>query len=90
MIGETFMGKEINRDGGFAGLKAGDCAVVAGFCKGGDSYRKKLLAMGITPGTMFKVVRVAPLGDPVEIQIRGYLVSLRREEASLISVSNAA
>jgi len=75
---------------GFAGLKVGDQAVVSGFCKGKDSYRKKLLAMGITPGTPFKVVRVAPLGDPVEIRVRGYLVSLRREEASLISVSKAA
>ncbi|MBR1777717.1 MAG: ferrous iron transport protein A [Alphaproteobacteria bacterium] len=75
---------------GFSGLKAGDKAVISGFSKGKDSYRKKLLAMGITPGTPFQVVRVAPLGDPVEIQIRGYLVSLRREEASLISVSQAA
>ena len=75
---------------GFAGLKAGDKAVVSGFGKGKDSYRKKLLAMGITPGTPFQVVRVAPFGDPVEIQVRGYLVSLRREEASLIAVSKAA
>ncbi|MBR1945935.1 MAG: ferrous iron transport protein A [Alphaproteobacteria bacterium] len=84
------MSEEKNRLNGFAGLKAGDKAVVAGFYKGKDSYRKKLLAMGITPGTLLKVVRVAPLGDPVEIQVRGYLVSLRREEASLISISNAA
>lgn len=75
---------------GFAGLKVGDNAVVAGFFKGKDSYRKKLLAMGITPGTPFRVVRVAPLGDPVEIQVRGYLVSLRREEAALIFVRDAA
>ena len=75
---------------GFSMLKAGDRAVVTGFFKGRDSYRKKLLAMGITPGTPFKVVRVAPLGDPVEIQIRGYLISLRKEEASLISISDAA
>ena len=84
------MGDGKNILGGFADLKAGDKAVVAGFFKGKDSYRKKLLAMGITPGTPFKVVRVAPLGDPVEIQVRGYLVSLRREEAALISVSGAA
>ena len=74
----------------FFGLKAGDDAVVSGFFEGKDAYRKKLLAMGITPGTPFRVVRVAPLGDPVEIKIRGYLVSLRREEASLISISKAA
>ena len=71
---------------GFSALKAGDKAVVSGFFKGNATYRKKLLAMGVTPGTPFEVVRVAPFGDPVEIMIRGYLVSLRREEASLISV----
>ena len=75
---------------GFSALKAGDKAVVTGFYKGKDSYRKKLLAMGITPGTPFRVVRVAPMGDPVEIQIRGYMVSLRRNEAALISISEAA
>ncbi len=84
------MSEEEQNRGGFRTLKAGDSAVVAGFFKGKDSYRKKLLAMGITPGTPFRVVRVAPLGDPVEIQVRGYLVSLRREEAALISVRDAA
>lgn len=84
------MEKEKGVLNGFTTLKAGDRAVIAGFFKGRDSYRKKLLAMGITPGTPFKVVRVAPLGDPVEIQIRGYLISLRREEAALISISDAA
>ncbi len=71
----------------FTQLKAGDKAVVAGFLRGDGAYRKKLLAMGVTPGTPFEVVRVAPFGDPVEILIRGYLVSLRREEAALISVT---
>lgn len=84
------MGDKTGEHFGFAELKAGDTAVVSGFGRGNDSYRKKLLAMGITPGTMFQVVRVAPFGDPVEIRVRGYLVSLRREEASLITVSQAA
>lgn len=82
--------EEERTHGDFGKLKAGDTAVVTGFLKGGTSYRKKLLAMGITPGTTFRVVRVAPLGDPVEIQVRGYLLSLRREEAALISVAEAA
>ena len=84
------MNKECIRSKVFAELKAGDKAVVTGFYKGKDTYRKKLLAMGVTPGTPFRVVRVAPLGDPVEIQIRGYMVSLRRNEAALISISEAA
>ena len=82
------MNKEKKIQRSFMGLKAGDKAVVAGFFKGNTAYRKKLLAMGVTPGTPFEVVRIAPFGDPVEIMIRGYLVSLRREEASLISVSD--
>lgn len=81
------MQEETDKKRNFMSLKAGDRAVVAGFAKGNPAYRKKLLSMGLTPGTPFKVVRIAPLGDPVEIMIRGYLVSLRRGEASLISVS---
>lgn len=50
------------------------------------AYRRKLLAMGLTPGTAFEVVRVAPLGDPIEIRLRGYGLSLRKHEASIISV----
>ena len=42
--------------------------------------------MGMTPGTAFKIVRKAPLGDPIEIQIRGYLISLRKQEADIIKV----
>ncbi len=71
----------------FMELKAGDKAVVAGFFKGNPAYRKKLLVMGLTPGTPFEIVRIAPMGDPVEIMVRGYLVSLRRQEASLIFIN---
>ncbi len=73
----------------FASLRAGDEAVVAGFEKAEPAYRKKLLAMGMTPGTPFKIMRIAPLGDPVEIMVRGYSVSLRRREAAVIRVSAA-
>lgn len=70
----------------FAELSAGDEGVIAGFSLATPAYRKKLLAMGMTPGTPFKVVRKAPLGDPIEIQIRGYLVSLREREAAVIEI----
>ncbi|MGN0905435.1 MAG: ferrous iron transport protein A [Alphaproteobacteria bacterium] len=76
---------QIVRD--FSTLRAGDRAVIAGFSGAAPAYRKKLLAMGMTPGTPFQVVRIAPLGDPVEILVRGYLVSLRRHEAAIISVT---
>jgi ferrous iron transport protein A len=42
--------------------------------------------MGLTPGTEFTVVRLAPLGDPIEIVVRGYSVSLRKNEAEMLQV----
>ena len=47
-----------------------------------NSYRKKLLSMGLTPGTEFTLQRTAPLGDPVEIIFRGFSLSLRKQEAA--------
>ena len=64
----------------------GDKGKVVGFQKGNKSYRKKLLAMGLTPGTEFSITRYAPLGDPVEINVRGYSMSLRQDEAATLLV----
>ncbi|MDJ0692657.1 MAG: FeoA family protein [Xenococcaceae cyanobacterium MO_188.B32] len=50
------------------------------------AYKKKLLAMGLTPGTEFTVTRVAPLGDPVEILVRGFKLSLRKDEAAALVI----
>ncbi|WP_424943812.1 FeoA family protein [Aliiroseovarius crassostreae] len=68
-------------------LQVGDCATIAGFagsCPVG--YRRKLLSMGLTQGTKFQINRLAPLGDPVEIRIRGFALSLRKHEAEAIDV----
>lgn len=48
--------------------------------------RKKLLDMGILPGVLVEMVRVAPLGDPIDIKVKGYHLSLRKSEAAYISV----
>jgi Fe2+ transport system protein FeoA len=57
---------------------------------GGDGpVRRRILDMGVVPGTEVEVVRVAPLGDPVEFLIRGYHLSLRKEEAREILVEKA-
>ena len=50
-------------------LAAGAQARVAGYAAGSAAYRQKLLSMGLTPGTALRVVRVAPLGDPVVIEV---------------------
>lgn len=69
-------------------LKAGDRAVVVGYAEGDTSYRSKLLAMGLTRGSVIKVVKVAPLGDPVKVEVRGYDLSLRKDEADALVVES--
>lgn len=55
---------------------------VAGRC----CLRTRLIEMGILPGTLVRVVRMAPLGDPMEVRVRGSSISLRRSEAAMIQV----
>ena len=50
------------------------------------TLRKRLMEMGFTPGSVVDVERVAPAGDPVELRVRGYFVSLRKEDLSHIEV----
>ena len=70
-------------------LSVGDTGRILGFDQSGGVYRKKLLAMGLTPGTPFTITRFAPLGDPVEIKIRGFSLSLRKDEASVLLIERA-
>lgn len=67
-------------------LQPGDRAQVRGYEPGEPAYRMKLLALGLTRGVAFQVVKSAPLGDPIEIEVRGYRLSLRKHEASTIQV----
>ena len=53
---------------------------------GRGGIRRRLLDMGVVTGAMVEVQRVAPLGDPVEIRVKGYDLALRREEATNIQV----
>ena len=57
---------------------------------GGDAdIRRRLLEMGLTPGTSVRVVRFAPLGDPIDVEVRGYHLSLRKQEASQVSLNRS-
>ena len=51
--------------------------------------RRRIMDMGVTPGAVVKVIKVAPLGDPIEVNIRGYELSLRKEEAGQIEISKS-
>lgn len=69
-------------------LKVGDSGVVVYF-KGKGSLRKHLMEMGFVKGANIEVKRVAPLGDPIEVRIKGYSISLRKEEAKNIEIEIA-
>ncbi len=53
---------------------------------GSDPTTERLLEMGITPGVHVKVVGTAPLGCPLELEVRGYRLSIRRNEAARVAV----
>lgn len=57
---------------------------------GDKVYRQRLIAMGLIPGTEFTLSRIAPLGDPVEIQVRGFALSLRKNEAGILQVESVS
>ena len=50
-------------------------------------HRQRLLEMGLTVGAQFEVIRFAPLGDPIDIKVRGYHLSLRKNEAAGVFVA---
>ncbi len=54
---------------------------------GDGAVKRRLMDMGITKGTSIFVRKLAPLGDPVEVTVRGYELSLRKAEAKLIQVA---
>ena len=53
---------------------------------GEGAFRRRILDMGITKNSEIYVRKVAPLGDPVEITVRGYELSLRRDDAEIVEV----
>ena len=50
------------------------------------AMKRRIMDMGVTPGVEIKVVKTAPLGDPVEVRVRGYELSLRKDEAAQVQV----
>jgi ferrous iron transport protein A len=69
-----------------ADMKAGETAFIVGFSD--ELIAIKLLEMGFLPGTSIRFNFIAPLGDPVCVSVSGYDLSLRLDEASVISILN--
>ena len=53
---------------------------------GEKALRRRLLEMGITPGTTVTIKKAAPMGDPIELLLRGYVLSLRLQDADKITI----
>ena len=66
-------------------LSIGGSALVSSVT-GDDHVRRRLLEMGLCPGTLVEVLRRAPLGDPIELRVRGYLLSVRADHARLVAL----
>ncbi|HIT41914.1 MAG TPA: ferrous iron transport protein A [Candidatus Caccovicinus merdipullorum] len=61
--------------------------VIVSKIEGEGAYKRRIMDMGITKGCEIYIRKVAPLGDPVEITIRGYELSLRKQDAQCVQVS---
>jgi ferrous iron transport protein A len=70
-------------------LQVGAQALVREFPKQGSAFLR-LREMGLMPGTPVTLVRIAPLGDPIEVKVRGYNLTLRKSEADHIMVETTA
>ena len=70
-------------------VKVGESATVAKLT-GTGALKRRIMDMGLTKGTRVHVRKVAPLGDPVELTVRGYELSIRKDEAASIEVINVA
>ena len=70
-------------------VKVGETVTVAKL-HGEGPVKRRIMDMGITKGTHIYVRKVAPLGDPIEVTVRGYELSLRKDEASCVEVTDVA
>lgn len=74
----------------FSELRVGQKARIIGLKMGDRVYRQKLISMGLIPGAILTVVRMAPLRDPIEILVNGFTLSLRKNEASMMQIEEVS
>ncbi|MBO7181298.1 MAG: ferrous iron transport protein A [Kiritimatiellae bacterium] len=67
-------------------MKIGDRAEIIGYTETVAGYRAKLLALGLTRGATIELIGVAPMGDPLRLKVRGFELSLRRSEATILQL----
>ena len=67
-------------------LNPGESGIISGVGNKSAAVKRRLVDMGLTPGTKITVKKTAPFGDPIEVTLRGYELSLRKEDASQIEL----
>ena len=67
-------------------MNAGQKGAIVNFTGNDGEICQRLQEMGLTKGTHIEVVRFAPMGDPIDVKVRGYHLSLRRQEADVINI----
>ncbi len=75
-------------------MKIGDLDIdsearITGYEQGSKIYRHKLLRMGLVKGCRFRLLRKAPMGDPIEIELNGQKITLRKNEADILIIDTA-
>jgi ferrous iron transport protein B len=70
-------------------LLPGSSGIIVSISNQSGAVKRRLIDMGLTPGTEVTVKRIAPFGDPIEVELRGYELSLRKEDAAQIAISDA-
>ncbi len=68
-------------------LKQGDTLRIDGYNEGNNQFKHRLISFGLVPGTEFKVIRFAPMGDPVQIEVMGAQIALRQSDVKMLKLS---
>ncbi|MFA5421638.1 MAG: FeoA family protein [Bacilli bacterium] len=77
---------QLGCEGHLSDLDRGQKALVLNFHNDDAALRRRLLDMGITKGVVIEIKKIAPLGDPVDIRLRGYELCIRRKDMRSIDI----
>lgn len=78
--------RKVGENCNLSDLKIGEKAIIQNINITNKDVKRHLLDMGVTKGTNIKVKKIAPMGDPIDIEIRGYELAIRKEDLKQIEV----
>jgi ferrous iron transport protein A len=84
----TFKPEKITHKNTLKNAPHGKPVTVSKIAGADPAFRRRIMEMGIVEGTPITVVKTAPLGDPIQIKVRGYVLAIRKKDASCIVINN--